>query len=1257
MKKTILRYSFSALALLLLASAPLSALEGSGTEAEPYIINNADDWNSFADDINAGINAEAYYMLSDDFENAGSPVTESHMAGNTESRQFKGKFNGNGRTLTVNISTSEKYAAPFRHVSNAAIQNLTVEGSITSSEMHAGGFIAHVNSGSILIENCVSKVTVTGTISGDGTHAGFIGLSESGTSVEFLDCLFCGKLLGSNTNSSSGFLGWKRGTSTYVNCLFAPEEVTMSASRSAVFNRNGVNSITNCYYTKVFGEVQGTDAKKMTDTELAGLLGKGWELRDGKATPIQGKNLIFRENIKGLEPAYVYNGREISLEYTVTQQEHTLVKGTDYTEKIIDSDGNPVTSLISKGHYALVITGIGECCGSKSLSFIVRFGGKGTAEEPYVIENTVEWNDFSALVNSSDSADYKNSVCVISADLDFNGVAGAFKRIGSFGGVIDGNYHSISGVCGYANGVVDNLESGGIIKNLTLKNTVLQERGYCGGIAGINHGTVINCHVAEDVYIYSTDSPQSGENKQNFCHGGLSGDNYGVIEGCTSGATVMQKHGNNHYYGGIAGINRSGGTLRNCFYYGKKVHAAGSRAAICGYNYGAMSLCLHTYPDYSPEEPFPAANGNSTGASYAYSLTIKTKGVSLNPASSTNYGKITVFFGCILFNGILYAPTGLDMSLDLVFTNTEYDKKYIACDYKYKNGSQTVISTCAKDPDGKYSFRMPASDVEFYAGYEWEGEGTEENPYVIENLWQMDFLSVRVNSLEKTYTGKHFVLKNDIAWNEGENNYSVIGGYCNGVLSDFSGVFDGKGHSLSGIRVTRDATDESGKYTGVFGRIGTGGYVKNFILKNTIIKGCFASGGISGYNAGTIENCTVEESVSVLSECSISSCHGGITGYNAGIVKKCTSYAGVSDSTCAGGITGYCKEGTVSECIYYASENSDVTASDSFKGYIAGHFAGGTLKDNFYVGEELYALGGASYGHDSDGAERPLTISSLECNPVFAEGSEGFVYNSKLYALKGSAVKLSLESYVPQAETLTGLCAADGTDRAFVFESQKDGVYEFTMPDYDVLVTSLVKIEFNTYGGTLVPEQLIVKGGTAKPVEAPVVSSDKVFEDWYANPEFTELFDFSGSVNKSLTLYAKYSTGINLEAKEDAFSSGVFYTTFYSSKTSYKVDSNSKVFYATKKSDGKLCIEEELSGIINAGKGVIIKSSSPVISLVLTSLKGSYPYGNILTGTDSEIAAPKGTYIMGFNKKGGIGFYGWNGKISANKAFIITEEN
>ena len=101
---------------------------GSGTETDPFIISNAADWAQFAEEVNAGVNADTYYKLSDNFENEALPVTATV---GTSDNPFCGIFDGNGRTLSVLINDStDQGTAPFRYTSCAVIKNLTVTGTV-----------------------------------------------------------------------------------------------------------------------------------------------------------------------------------------------------------------------------------------------------------------------------------------------------------------------------------------------------------------------------------------------------------------------------------------------------------------------------------------------------------------------------------------------------------------------------------------------------------------------------------------------------------------------------------------------------------------------------------------------------------------------------------------------------------------------------------------------------------------------------------------------------------------------------------------------------------------------------------------------------------------------------------------------------------------------------------------------------------------------------------------------------------------------
>ena len=282
--------------LVLFAFGPTAwaqGLSGSGTEADPYLITSTADWNTFASNVNRDNN----YL--NEFLKLTADITVSEMAG-TSSHTFHGTFDGNGYTLTFNKGTAEnrfneEYCAPFRYIFGATIKNLHIAGTIYTSNKFAG-VVGSLDAGYDInlsyIIACRSSLTINSSISGDGTHGGFAGLiPQHDSNIHFTDCLFDGQLLGSETHSCGGFVGWHTGGLVYfTNCLFAPESVTFGTDNSCTFIRlNGNYSTTNfnhCYYKQAFGTVQGTDASAMDDATLLSNLGATWEIINGKVVPV-----------------------------------------------------------------------------------------------------------------------------------------------------------------------------------------------------------------------------------------------------------------------------------------------------------------------------------------------------------------------------------------------------------------------------------------------------------------------------------------------------------------------------------------------------------------------------------------------------------------------------------------------------------------------------------------------------------------------------------------------------------------------------------------------------------------------------------------------------------------------------------------------------------------------------------------------------------------------------------------------------------
>ena len=132
----------------------VSAISGSGTESDPYVITTVDEFMS----INS--NKSACYKLDADLElptSTGAYITSSGGA-------FTGVFDGNGHKIKIDIkdrtNTSSDTLDALFAVVTGQIKNLTVTGSVTGSNKVAG-IVGKLEKGG-KIDNCVNYASVYG---------------------------------------------------------------------------------------------------------------------------------------------------------------------------------------------------------------------------------------------------------------------------------------------------------------------------------------------------------------------------------------------------------------------------------------------------------------------------------------------------------------------------------------------------------------------------------------------------------------------------------------------------------------------------------------------------------------------------------------------------------------------------------------------------------------------------------------------------------------------------------------------------------------------------------------------------------------------------------------------------------------------------------------------------------------------------------------------------------------------------------------
>ena len=343
-------------------------LSGKGTENDPYIIANTDDWDMFATNVNGGDD------YSGKFVKLTADISVSNMAGASDANSFQGTFDGDGHTLTFTKGTAqsafgEERCAPFRYVKNATIKNLCVEGDIYTSRMYAAGLVSQP-SGTLTITDCHVSTVIHSSVSGDGTHGGIVARLGNATSTTISGCLFDGRLLTTNgTTSCGGIVGWHDSkTFSITNTLYAPNASITAASGETPIN-DGATIIrggslaegATCYYTETLGTAQGT---LVCTAAPEGEISKVITLFN---TTVYSASVC---TVSGLS-AICKISQAASITPVVAYGNTTLTFATDYTATL---DGVAVNALPvsigTVGEHTLILTGTGNYTGAKNIEIV-----------------------------------------------------------------------------------------------------------------------------------------------------------------------------------------------------------------------------------------------------------------------------------------------------------------------------------------------------------------------------------------------------------------------------------------------------------------------------------------------------------------------------------------------------------------------------------------------------------------------------------------------------------------------------------------------------------------------------------------------------------------------------------------------------------------------------------------------------------------------------------------------------------------------
>lgn len=300
----------------------------------------------------AAMDASGSYTLTKDII-----VTEPYAS------DFSGTFDGNGHTVTLNITASTANVGLFSKLAGGAVvKNVITAGSVTATGKNNVGGIAGTADGNVTIENCKNTASIKG---GKGA-GGILGYSEPGSGfVTISSCANMGSVSGTrkqvggiagnvvgthiirncynqgDISDGAGILG--RGTKGVLveNCYTVGSVETngaIIAVSSSSYSSDEPCRIVNCYAPSetVTALVPSTvkisnsgtkSSAEMQSAEFAATLGSAFQYNGGGYPTLKDPEPVVEKNVVSISvksaKTTCYTGDELELSVTVTYDDNS----------------------------------------------------------------------------------------------------------------------------------------------------------------------------------------------------------------------------------------------------------------------------------------------------------------------------------------------------------------------------------------------------------------------------------------------------------------------------------------------------------------------------------------------------------------------------------------------------------------------------------------------------------------------------------------------------------------------------------------------------------------------------------------------------------------------------------------------------------------------------------------------------------------------------------------------------------------------
>lgn len=292
-----------------------------------------------------------------------------------EFTDFSGTFDGNGHTVTLNITASTANVGLFKTLSGGAVvRNVITAGSVTvdptAKKSYVGAISGYANAyeNPILIENCKN----TAAISGYKAVGGIVGYVTGAAGVTVRGCANIGSVMGSNVqvggiagtiqnkaavencynignisafNSYAGIVGQNSSsaTNTISNCYTTGTVTAYGTSTNAGYALLGGGkncTVSNCYaleqsnlglaYTQKSIKTENSgfkSAEEMQSAEFAATLGSAFQYNGGGYPTLKDPESVVEKNVVSISvksaKTTCYTGDELELSVTVTYDDNS----------------------------------------------------------------------------------------------------------------------------------------------------------------------------------------------------------------------------------------------------------------------------------------------------------------------------------------------------------------------------------------------------------------------------------------------------------------------------------------------------------------------------------------------------------------------------------------------------------------------------------------------------------------------------------------------------------------------------------------------------------------------------------------------------------------------------------------------------------------------------------------------------------------------------------------------------------------------